>query len=113
MREIKFRAWDKEDKLMDYAYYVADDGDINWFEFSKAVRRNNILMQYTGVKDKNGKEIYEGDIITDWCGDRRSVGWYETGFWVKRPNGDLVWPNADILEVVGNIYENPELLKEK
>jgi len=121
-KEIKFRAWDKNRKEMLYS-----DGDdpnkilINW-DFRnnhwKAVRAkdrfvlgkaNSILMQYTGLKDKNGKEIYEGDIIKgEW------IDLY-TGLTKEKISviTDIrAIPDYINCEIIGNIYENPELLKE-
>ena len=76
------------------------------------------LMQYTGIKDKNGKEIYEGDIV------RCNSGFYEGGVGVityvsadNEPGFFIVFANYETevdfnnIEVIGNIYENPELIK--
>jgi len=81
-----------------------------------------VLMQYTGLKDKNGKEIYEGDIVhvTDFFhGDAKVykgvvkfVGGYYQIEGQDIRNAPLGWIiSSDDLEVIGNIYENPELLE--
>ena len=146
MREIKFRAWDKIEKKM-----------LSWKSLCSQV--SNLLnringgsnwkyLQYTGLKDKNGVEIYEGDVImenvhyfvdcfkdasilgTDKNGNRTykriekkpmhifldaKKGWslrsdtynYKSPFWVK---DDVFFNN---IEVIGNIYENPELITKR
>ena len=118
MREIKFRAWDK----------IGKQGMLGW---SKIIEtgielffKDNFgfyLMQYTGLKDKQGNEIYEGDIIKwrNTIGDeiKDVVIWSELshGFSVSRtPEVCCVLSGSDgsHIEVIGNIYENPELLKE-
>ena len=81
-----------------------------------------ILMQYTGLKDKNGKEIYEGDIISNGY-EKCIVVWVkeQAGFMLKLTNKEYEkekWTNPMIDlrkddEVIGNIYENPELLEDK
>ena len=122
MREHKYRAWDKQDNKMYEKQAVDEDGyavDINGDEaYSNEPFR--ILMQYTGLKDKNGVEIYEGDILQD---DERPV---ECGV-VEWDYDSLIVNNAKITPewrktsvesglkyrhwiVIGNIYENPELL---
>lgn len=137
-REIKFRVWDKYKKQM---YPISS---IDYDIFSQEIRiiavghRNGMctsynknhnsekcditaleLMQYTGLHDKNGKEIYEGDIVVDkedevmgeitWNEEEASFYFsilYENGTYEEEKLND--W--ASVLEVIGNIYDNPELL---
>jgi uncharacterized phage protein (TIGR01671 family) len=117
-REIKFRAWIKNKKKM---VYGKDATSSAHFTDSFKYRKNEVeLMQYTGLKDKNGVEIYEGDIIVgtykDMGIDTGSVVFKGCGFKVEIPNvGDdelVDWERySDSIEVIGNIYENPELLE--
>ena len=67
MREIRFRAWYKSDALM-----IDNESFGGSIPFSNT---NYILMQYTGLKDKNGKEIYEGDILQDEDGIKHTIKW--------------------------------------
>lgn len=112
MREIKFRGWNKNEKKMckvnriDYLLkevildgFPAPMNDVLYF-------REVELMQYTGLKDKNGKEIYESDILRDTDGDYIEMTWRES----IEPFPIVYWGDIDDYEVVGNIYENPELL---
>ncbi|AMD95610.1 YopX family protein [Leptotrichia sp. oral taxon 847] len=118
-REIKFRAWDKINEkivkisslsLENKEIAVKENGTYHFFRM-----QNLELMQYTGVKDKNGKEIYEGDIYH--VGDkniRYLVVWFDSGFEGKQLRstsyaGLESW--AKDIEVLGNIYENLELLE--
>ena len=103
MREIKFRQWDKRNKRFHYFGF-----DVNEFPFTSPVNPNREyypVSQYTGVKDSEGAEIYEGDVVYI-CGCGKTLiefpflDLYEAGF------------EDDIGEIVGNIYENPELLGE-
>lgn len=98
MREIKFRAWNEVKNQMENDVY----------------KDYHNLMQYTGLKDKNGKEIYEGDGFY-FYNDFRYVGFEDGAFFTYKKNGTqqeslyfcLLYINV---EIIGNIYENPELL---
>ena len=125
MREIKFRAWHEVRKLMIYPHYLELEKDGYARPWVGVPGRNGTgyntnLMQYTGLKDKNGKEIYEGDITKykDRMGTIVSViKWIdrEGRFYGERignfaQNSHMCWI-AEHTEIIGNIYENPELLK--
>lgn len=108
-REIKFRAWDKERKLMDIVTTISfASGLVQGKQHHNREYPQEIeLMQYTGLKDKNGKEIYESDIVKEVL-----VGVVEydaPSFYAITPKGSHFHANEDC-EVIGNIYENPELL---
>ena len=107
MREIKFRAWDNEKNKMDYKPYFHEFEDIN----TQFEDMDFILMQFTGLHDKNGKEIYEGDIVCNE-GFKEEVKWNEFYGWVVSDEQMLGEVNFARIEVIGNIYENKELLDE-
>lgn len=131
MREIKFRVWDKYGK---YMRYLGDDShdSIEFFDENRASYYNlqcgdggastteedcdgygfSPLMQYTGLKDKNGKEIFEGDIVRlpeDEDYKYYSIIYSKNRLGFTLSNGCGFGLSYGI-EVVGNIYENPELL---
>ncbi len=147
-REIKFRAWDKKDNVMREVYgiqfpKISNHGNrkniiiemhctdyekqiaIIYSDFTDSIDRVE-LMQYTGLKDKNGKEIYEGDIFDCPYGDETinhhkwEIIWGKEkgGFALKRIgescNQDMVHQTVSDMvyrEIIGNIYENPDLIK--
>ena len=78
---------------------------------------NGVLMQSTGLFDKNGKEIYEGDIVYAYSEGARLIGaieYFDNAYCIKTKNGvyNSLWTNAEYYEIVGNVFENPELLEE-
>lgn len=112
MREIKFRAWFPEENAMKQQEdVVLSDGVFGvWNEKEEIVEGRHFLMQYTGLKDKNGREIYEGDVIKNVS---KYSAFFETTDVVKFRGGaftTLGFMSGNDVEVVGNVYENPELL---
>ena len=102
MREIKFRAWDKFDKQWRNDFIKLTDGVL------EICHPNMDVMQSTGLKDKSGREIYEGDIIKDMGLAVRQVFWNEE---TARFETDRNWLGVDSnCEIIGNIYENHELM---
>ena len=122
-REIKFRAWDKKNAKMftvDYLEYPNNHTQIDNDKLTIGTVEDNdyhdfedmVLMQYTGLKDKNGVEIYEGDIVRKGYDSRATeVYWHQnTACW--RRDGFTGMTKGDMAlmgEVIGNIYENKEL----
>jgi len=139
MREIKFRAWDKNIEAMvdpedlylngnglaGRYYRNCDDEESIWATDPLSLE-GIILMQYTGLKDKNGVEICEGDIVRGHPYSMHSPVWiyWDSGqcsFEARAGNWSshfIDWSgpsdlNYQPFEIIGNIYENPELLKSK
>jgi len=124
--EIKFRAWNGEEMVS--PDYIDRDGYAHWRENSVPTSTDKV-MQYTGLKDKKGTEIYEGDILHFPVYNARGVVYWEEQYFYfgirlvnrppeKRQSGSLFdfitsigW--CERYEVVGNIYESKELLNVK
>ena len=112
MREIKFRAWDKVlQKFIQWDNSGSYDDGVSW-----GAMHGLPLMQYTGLKDKNGVEIYEGDVVDG----NHGIGFmkFSRGIFdlydIEEQENVLYWPECRSIRgvVIGNIYENPELLKD-
>ena len=108
MNNLKFRAWDKRQKRMAYGVDVRH-GEPMW---GGSVWNGAPLMQSTGLFDKNGKEIYEGDIVQNEFLSVNKIVFADGGFKVTSGTsvGNYLGHFVENLEVIGNIYENPELL---
>lgn len=149
MREIKFRAWLPNEETMLFSENNIDDDFMEIWDFEgveiqvEKFREGGgeiyttvgyerpeaqIIMQYTGLKDRNGKEIYEGDIVrTDFRGDGthesiQVIEFYEGSFGSRNDKDHFRIPalfsgraiegmNTNYFEVIGNIHQNGELLK--
>lgn len=121
MREIKFRVWDIDKKK----WFEKPKSILDWTYNDLTIYGDSLVwLQYTGLKDKNGKEIYEGDIL-DWGGQMVKTIYRGCVFGfvgIERfANGRAEYSfdtitNPEITtirdaKIIGNIYENPELLK--
>ena len=132
MKEIKFRAWNGNHMYYDDLTVVGPDMGFNAL-IAKTGKTFN-LMQYTGLKDKSGKEIYEGDVVlfvedvivetieghnrTEPEGNIGSVNFKKGAYYIQTPgntNDFYSWGEQrfswEELEIIGNIYENPELIE--
>ena len=121
MREIKFRAWDLDNKKYEYDITIRPNNRLIGIEIFNnemyPVEFRGTVEQYTGLKDKNGKEIYEGDIlqIDDHVLGDFKVVWHNLGWGIKRSVGyeTLAVHKSENCTVIGNIHDNPELLEEE
>lgn len=115
-REIKFRVWDHhKDKMYDWEYIST-----NWVMSTLSSDRDTV-MQFTGLKDKAGREIYEGDLCRYFSTGRIFQVWWDKEYarWAATFINDERQPGIDGLyryeneasEIVGNIHEHPELIK--
>lgn len=123
MREIKFRAWDPNNSTMHSGIEIKDL-HLYHFDGNKITEEEALeLMQYTGLKDKNGKEIYEGDICSTDLSRPYLIVVFRNGAFIYQCHDDgkdyfdIMLPTeveSDVdkyTEVIGNIYENPEFLE--
>nr|WP_282185947.1 YopX family protein [Streptococcus mitis] len=132
---LKFRAWDKTRNEMNYRVMVGncDTDDENWTcptiwieERKKWLHFDDYecIMQSTGLKDKNGKEIFEGDVVrqvrTQPTTENEIITGVVTmleGAWLIMNDyeqlASVLWSETDENEIIGNVYENPELLEDK
>lgn len=138
-REIKFRAWDAANRRMEYndfyihqktglCHYFGDSVGVGSSpEFYDCGEEEPALMQFTGLKDKNGIEIYEGDILETPMRNIVEVFWGEKiyrfgrdevqcfGWMAKKIKSGQVETLDDSMfgKIIGNIYQNPELIEQK
>lgn len=131
MREIKFRAWEEVNKVMhlDFRFIKSGDEGNDWLIFTSDkqtlqdkhhpfdnpwFQQQFKIMQYTGLKDANGVEIYEGDIariaFDDGASDVFQIVYKAPSFRLEGFGAWSLASEASSTEVIGNIYQNPELL---
>lgn len=126
MRQIRFRAWDAHNKEMINPYCELKENNHFWGEDMTNTHYISpvAVMQFIGITDINGKEIFEGDIVKGWTSrypDSKTSGWIEynihaQAFQLRYQNcfnghSNEFTHRYHFFEVIGNIYESPELLK--
>ena len=128
---FKFRVWNKKESRYDNeSYVVVSDGLLYGHNYGLYIvnQESFIIQQYTGVKDKNGKEIYEGDILSykqhlhntsiksdkkDYIVYDNAMFCFKSDFGTQSFGGGMSNAGREEFEVIGNIFENPELLAKK
>jgi len=115
MREVKYQAWEKKERVMfQVARFDFADYSVYRHLFGEGIPAEQCdLREFTGMYDKNGKEIYEGDVLYDDLFEEYGlVVFEEGGFRVNWETiTDDLFENCDVLEIAGNLYEDPELLE--
>ena len=118
MEEIRFRAWEsdwqgKSPKMNYEPHLLSAKGDLNgyghWGGLKQDVWIDDILEQYTGLKDKDGVEIYEGDILSKTEGSENRIVKWGVGQWIidgKTRHDQPLWTWERSCEVIGNIHED-------
>jgi len=108
-RQVKFRAYLWSDKHTNDQWIYWEDGVINFWNAYLHWEADKSLMQFTGLLDKQSKEIYEADILKTSTGNYPVI-WDNDGLWGFDDRHPLYFSDINQREVIGNIYSNPELL---
>lgn len=123
MNNLKFRVWDKKLQIFgtvsnidfefeEVTFYIDDEEELETCQPFEDVE----IMQSTGLKDKNGVEIFEGDIVSRFKNTVEEVVWNSRkGWWAIQTRGEIgltvLAQFIEVVEIIGNIYENKELLE--